>query len=180
MDTEKKWIIITVISLGMLFCVIFAPFMVYFWDDGIHYENNYIYFNGDWMKISDDGSGEILEEGDLEYWEGNFKISGFILLLLGISFTIISSIALIFEINFTWNIILRVILIIGSLLSLIGMILYVSFADYATALIPNTLHVNFIFILLFVSPPLIVMFSIFNLVGTVIKARRRMIEKSSV
>ena len=67
MDTEKKWIIITVLSITMLLCVVFAPFMVYFWDDGIHYDNNYVYFNGDWTKISNDGSGEIIEERDLEY-----------------------------------------------------------------------------------------------------------------
>lgn len=154
--------------------------MTFIWEDGANCEHNYVYFNGKWKNIYNMGYGEIIEEGGVERWAGNYNLSGYILLIIGTSIIIIACVALIFEINIAWKIAFRVLLIIGSLIASAGAIIHLIFVDYATAIEPYTIHINYTFLLMIFIIPIILFFGIFSLVGMLFKMRRRRIERSGI
>ncbi len=180
MNTDKKWLIISLLGLSLLFVTIFAPFISYKWDDGINIHEEYVYFDGDWKIIDIDSSGETVVVGDFQDWEGHFLLSSPILLLIGIGITIIASFALIFEINNLWKTSFRVINLLGSSLGFIGAMLYVPFAIYVVQINYITFSVTAGFVIETLALLFIALFNGYCLFGTIVKNHEKRLERKSM
>lgn len=179
MDIDKKWLIVVLLGLGMLFITLFAPFLNYAWDDGINFHYEYVYFDGDWKTIDIDQSGETKVVGDFQNWGGHFPQSSPILLLIGICIIILASLALIFEVNNLWKLSFRAINLLGSSLGFIGAMLYVPFAVYVTHIEHITLDITVAFVIETLVLLVIAFFNGYSLFGNIIKNREKRLERQS-
>lgn len=180
MELDKKWLIVTILSIALLFITLFAPFLKYHTDNGIETHSEFVYYNGAWKNIDSNQTSTIVVDGNYLDWDGNFKIASPILLLLGISIMIVSSIALIFSINDKWALVFRGVILLGSVLGFIGIMVYVPFAIYVFQLTFITLHVSAMFViepLILGSVIIVVVFSTYSMF---VKKRERTLEKRSV
>ena len=180
LNTDKKWLIIVLMGLGMLFITLFAPFISYTWDDGINYHYEYVYFDGDWKTIDIDQSGETVVIGDYQDWYGHFSRSSPILLLIGICITILASLALVFEINNLWKLSFRVINLLGSSLGFIGAMLYVPFAIYVVHIDHITFSITTLFFIESLALLFIAFFNGYCLLGNIVKNREKRLENQSI
>lgn len=180
LNTDKKWLIISLLGLGLLFATIFAPFLSYKWGDGINFHKEYVYFDGDWKTIDIDQSGETVDVGDFQDWEGHFSPSSPILLLIGICITILASLALIFEISDLWKLSFRVINLLSSSLGFIGALLYIPFAIYVVHIEHVTFTVTATFVIVSLTLLLIALFNGYSLFGNIVKNREKRLERKSM
>ena len=144
MNIEKKWLIVSILGVALLFITLFSPFIAYRIDDYRESHHEFVYYNGDWKIVDTNQTGTTTTEGNYQDWDDNFSLASPILLLLGISIMIIGSLALIFEINTLWGLLFRSITLLGSILGFIGIMIYVPFAIYVVHIDHITFSVTFL------------------------------------